>query len=292
MPILPVGMPVPLDDSTLDAFEPVAIDCVRAAGAEALRHFRTGILAEDKGGETFYNPVTAADRLAELAIRNRLASQFPDHGLFGEEHGFEPGRSPLTWVIDPIDGTKAFLTGMLHWGVLLALYDGSAPVLGLMYQPFTDELFVGRRGSARYCRGGEVRYLRVRPCAGLHDAALASTGTDYFAPQALERFLRVKARARLTRYGGDCYLYALLAMGQLDLVVEWGLKPYDIQAMMPLVHAAGGVITSWDGGDCSQGGAVVAAGDPAVHAEALALLAGLAPEAGAGVPNGSDEVQA
>ena len=286
---LPVGTRVPLDDGALDEFEVFAIDCVRVAGAEALRHFRTGILAEDKGGESFYNPVTEADRRAELAIRARVASRYPEHGLFGEEHGHEPGRSPLTWVIDPIDGTKAFLTGMLHWGVLLALYDGAQPVLGLMYQPFTDELFVGRPGGARYRRGEVARDLRVRECARLADAALASTGTDYFAPHALERFLQVKAGARLTRFGGDCYLYALLAMGQLDLVVEWGLKPYDIQAMIPIIRAAGGIVTAWDGGDCSQGGAVVAAGDARVHAEALALLAGAAT---AGPANGIEGGQA
>ena len=194
--------------------------------------------------------------------------------MYGEEHGYEPGRSPLTWVIDPIDGTQAFITGMLHWGVLLALYDGARPVLGLMYQPFTDELFIGTPDSARYQRGALTSALKVRACTALSEAALATTGLDYFSDTARECFLRVKAGARLTRFGGDCYIHALVAMGQLDLVVEWGLKPYDIQALIPIVQAAGGVITDWQGGDCSHGGAVICAGDARVHAEVVALLAG------------------
>ncbi len=274
LPRLPASERVVLGADDVSALLPFAIECVRAAGAEALRHFRTGIAADDKGGETFYNPVTEADRLAETAIRTRVAMQFPDHGLYGEEHGYEQGRSPLTWVIDPIDGTQAFITGMLHWGVLLALYDGVRPVLGLMYQPFTDELFVGTPGSARYQRGALTVPLKVRACAALSEAALATTGLDYFSDAARMRFLRVKAGARLTRFGGDCYIHALVAMGQLDLVVEWGLKPYDIQALMPIVQAAGGVITDWQGGDCSHGGAVICAGDARVHAEVMALLAG------------------
>ena len=274
LPRLPASERAVLGADDVNALMPFAIECVRAAGAEALRHFRTGIAADDKGGEAFYNPVTEADRLAETAIRTRVAMRFPDHGLYGEEHGYEQGRSPLTWVIDPIDGTQAFITGMLHWGVLLALYDGARPVLGLMYQPFTDELFIGTPGSARYQRGALTFPLKVRACTALAEASLATTGLDYFSDEARMRFLRVKAGARLTRFGGDCYIHALVAMGQLDLVVEWGLKPYDIQALMPIVQAAGGVITDWQGGDCSHGGAVICAGDARVHAEVMALLAG------------------
>ena len=273
LPRLPPSERVALGADGVNALVPFAIECARAAGAEALRHFRTGIAAEDKGGETFYNPVTEADRRAEMAIRTRVAARYPEHGLYGEEHGYEQGRSPLTWVIDPIDGTQAFITGMLHWGVLLALYDGVCPVLGLMYQPFTDELFIGTPGSARYQRGATSSALKVRACAALSDASLATTGLDYFSDAARERFLRVKAIARLTRFGGDCYIHALVAMGQLDLVVEWGLKPYDIQALIPIVQAAGGVITDWQGGDCSHGGSVICAGDARVHAQVLALLA-------------------
>lgn len=266
---------VAVSAAELGALEKFAIECARAAGAEALRFFRTELVAEDKGGESFYNPVTIADRLAETAIRTRIAARYPTHGVFGEEHGFAVGSAGLTWVIDPIDGTKAFLTGMLHWGVLLALHDGAQPILGVMYQPFTDELFVGHGGHAYYRRGNAApRPLRARRCERLADVALASTGTDYFQPAALERFQRLRSRVRLTRFGGDCYLYALVAMGQLDLVVEWGLKPYDIQALIPIVQGAGGLATDWQGNDCSGGGAVVVAGDPRVHAAALELLDG------------------
>ena len=176
-------------------------------------------------------------------------------------------------MIDPIDGTRAFMTGMLHWGVLIALFDGASPVLGVMYQPFTDELCVGTNDAAVYRRGALERPLTVRPCASIADAVLATTAPEAFT-NAAERaaFDALGRRVRLVRYGGDCYQYCMLAMGYVDVVVEAGLKPYDVQALMPIVRGAGGIVTAWDGGDASMGGRVIAAGDARVHREAMEML--------------------
>ncbi len=267
---------VSLSDRDSAACLAVALEAADLAGAATLPYFRTGAQVDNKRNEAevgrSFDPVTAADRAAETLIRERLHSAFPDHGLFGEEFGLQEGNG-LTWVIDPIDGTRGFIAGMLHWGVLLGLFDGQEPVLGVMHQPFTGEFFFAGAEGARYRRGSEENALRVRPCGALGDAALAATTPLMFARGA-ERaaFDRVEACVRFSRYGGDCYNYALLATGCLDLVVEARLQPYDIQALIPIVRSAGGLITSWAGGDPSMGGAVVAAGDARVHEQALRLL--------------------
>ena len=259
----------------------LALDTAEEAGAAALPFFRSGTQVDNKRGAgehgRGYDPVTEADRAVERIVRERLQQARPEHGLFGEEFGLEPGNG-LTWVIDPIDGTRGFVSGMLHWGVLLALFDGEAPILGVLHQPFVGESFYGMGEHAGYRRtgyrrGAEKSALRVRQCAALEDAALAATTTRIFAPGAESAaFSRIDEQVRFTRFGGDCYNYALLAMGCLDLVVEAALQPYDIQALIPIVRGAGGVITSWSGGDPSLGGAVVAAGDARIHEAALQLL--------------------
>ena len=258
------------------AYLTLALEAAEQAGAAALPFFRAGTQVDNKRGDAEhgrgYDPVTEADCAAERVIRARLQRACPEHGLFGEEFGLEQGNG-LTWVIDPIDGTRGFVSGMLHWGVLLALFDGQAPVLGVLHQPFIGESFYGTGEHAGYRRGAEKSALRVRPCAALEDAVLAATTTRIFAPGVeIAAFSRIDERVRFTRFGGDCYNYALLAMGCLDLVVEAALQPYDIQALIPIVRGAGGVITSWSGGDPSLGGAVVAAGDARIHEAALELL--------------------
>ena len=250
----------------------VALDAAVAAGRVVLPHFRAGVRVDNKAGAGEYDPVTEADRLAETVIRERIRSAFPRHGIFGEEHGHEPGDG-LTWVIDPIDGTRAFMTGMVHWGILIALFDGEEPVLGVVHQPFTDELFFGTNDRAEYRRGSTSRRLLVRPCAELESAVLAATGPQYFGGGGEQRAFDTLSRTvRLTRYGGDCYHYCMLAMGQLDLAVEAGLKPYDVQAIMPIVRGAGGIVSTWDGGNASLGGRIIAAGDARVHRTAMMLL--------------------
>lgn len=208
-------------------------------------------------------------------MRAAIRRQYPGHGVLGEEYGFEPGSSGLTWVLDPIDGTRSFVAGMLHWGVVAALYDGEKAILGGVYQPVVDELFTGD-GRAAWCSGdGIERRLSVRACAGLEEAVVCCTHPEVFENAGeLQAFRAVERLARMSRYGGDCYLYCLLAMGCIDLCVEASLKPYDIQGVIPVVRGAGGVITTWDGGAPEEGGRIVAAGDPRVHAQALELLAG------------------
>lgn len=257
-----------------------------AARARTLPLFRSADLtAEDKrdagGGRDAFDPVTAADRDAEQAMRAILAEACPEDGVFGEEFGRAEGASGRLWVLDPIDGTRAFLAGVPLWGVLIALNDGERPILGVIDHPALGERYVGwrepatgRRGAICYDRNG-ARPLAVRRRPGLDAATLFATTPALFAPGAeTAAFRRVADQVRIERYGADCHAYALLAAGQGDLVIEADLSAYDIQAPIAVIEAAGGVVTNWEGGPADQGGRVCAAGDPALHAKALALLSG------------------
>jgi myo-inositol-1(or 4)-monophosphatase len=253
-----------------------ALALARRAGDAILPHFREAIAVDDKGGARGYDPVTEADRAAETVIRDGIAAAYPTHGLHGEEHGYAPGSSPYTWVIDPIDGTRSFILGQMHWATLIALRDAAQPRVGVAYQPFVGEAFLAIAGEpAEWRRGDSRRVLRTRRCASIESAVLVATTPDMFATLATQAgFSRVRARARLTRFGGDCYAYCLLAMGLIDIVVESSLQAYDVQALMPIVAGAGGTMTTWRGERCDDGGDVVACGDPALHDEVLKLLAG------------------
>lgn len=265
--------PAQLSAQDLSRFESFLATTIRAAGELTLDYFRADTTVENKAGAAGFDPVTQADRAAESFIRERIAAAWPGHGILGEEHGFEPGAEALTWIIDPIDGTRAFITGALHWGVLVALFDGKAARLGAMYQPYSRELFMGGGSGAWLEHQGRRRALRTRPCPGLGRASLCCTTPDMFAaPGELDAFSRLRSRALLCRYGGDCYSYCMLAMGQVDLVVESSLQAYDIQALIPIVEAAGGRLTDWDGDAPVHGGAVVAVGDPALLEPVLACL--------------------
>jgi histidinol phosphatase-like enzyme (inositol monophosphatase family) len=252
-----------------------AIRTAHAAGEAILPHFREIIDVEDKRNAHGYDPVTVADRAAEDVIRAEITRSYPDHGMLGEEHGRQSGASALTWVIDPIDGTKSFILGQLHWATLIALHDGQGPVIGVAHQPYVGETFLATRGGlAQWRRGSERRTLRTRRCAKIEDAIVATTDPRHFKdPRQLAVYNAVTASARLTRFGGDCYCYTQLAMGFVDVVVETGLQPYDIQALIPLVEAAGGIITDWSGRACDHGGDVLACGDRALHATLLEVLA-------------------
>jgi histidinol phosphatase-like enzyme (inositol monophosphatase family) len=246
-----------------------------AARAPCLAHFRAeGLRADDKSGGAGWDPVTAADRAAEAAIRTVLAQARPDDAVLGEEDAARPGTSGWTWVVDPVDGTRAFVVGAPTWGVLIGLNDGTRPVLGLMDQPWTGERFWGDGAAARWRRGAEERPLRARRGMPLAQARMSTTYPEVGTEAEQAAFDRVRARVRVTRYGLDCLAYALLAAGQLDLVIEAGLQPYDIQALIPIVEGAGGVVTTWDGGDAQQGGRVLAAADADLHRAVMALLAG------------------
>ncbi len=265
-----------MDD--LDRYLDFACRTALAAVPAILPHFRAAIDVEDKGNSPLgYDPVTVADRAAETVIRDAIARAYPTHGVFGEEHGRQPGSSPYTWVIDPIDGTKSFILGQLHWGTLLALNDGARPVVGVACQPYVGELFCAAHGRrAMWRRGSEERVLRTRRCAEHAHAIVATTDPRQFQ-DALDQaaFAAVAQPARFTRYGGDLYCYTQLAMGLVDVVIETGLKAYDIQALIPIIESAGGVVTDWHGGPCYDGGAVLACGDRGLHAALLRRLAAL-----------------
>ena len=244
------------------------------AGAVILPHFRTGCAVDHKGGDLF-DPVTAADRGAESAIREALSATYPSHAILGEEFGAQGGDSDYCWVIDPIDGTRAFILGLPLWGTLIGLTQGSAPLLGLMDQPFTCERFWSGETESFFRHDGTTKTMRTRACADLGQALLATTSTDFFTTDDEHRRFEALTRAvRLRRFGGDCYNYCLLAMGHIDLVVEAGLKPFDILPLIPIIERAGGVVTTWEGRDPRGGGRVIAAGDPRAHAAAVKVLSG------------------
>jgi myo-inositol-1(or 4)-monophosphatase len=259
-----------LSESNLQVFSAFAAELADAAGKAILPYFRTRMQVEDKGGQRF-DPVTLADRAAERAMREMIGRRFPEHGIHGEEEGRAPGSSPLTWVLDPIDGTRAFITGLPQWGTLIALNDGEHPRIGIMNQPFTGERFLGMP-SGSWLNG---KPIQVSPCPSLGQARISCTSPQIFTePKQLEAFNRVADRVRLVRYGGDCYAYCMVACGHIDAVIEAGLKPYDIQALMPIIASAGGIVTTWDGGDPQHGGTIVACGDKRLHVEILRCLDG------------------
>lgn len=243
----------------------------RLAEAAALAiqpYFRAKLDVEDKGGRVF-DPVTLADKAAERAMRKLIQDRYPTHGILGEEEGSVPGSSNLTWVLDPIDGTRAFITGLPLWGTLIALNDGQRPVLGVMNQPFTGERYIGTQNGA--WRNGVQ--LHTRLCQGISSATVMCTTPDMFDTAARrDAFESVASQAQLLRYGGDCYAYCMLASGFVDVIIEANLQPYDVQALIPIIESAGGVMTAWDGSTAQNGGTVVACGDPALHAQLLELL--------------------
>jgi histidinol-phosphatase len=216
-----------------------------------------------------------ADRAAETAIREALAGAYPAHGIIGEEFGSVRSDADYCWVIDPIDGTRAFILGLPLWGTLIGLTQGGSPLLGLMDQPFTHERFWSGESESLFRHDGTTKTMRTRACSHLGQALLATTTTDYFTTEEEHnRFGNLTRAVRLRRFGGDCYNYCLLAMGHIDLVVEAGLKPYDILPLMPIVERAGGIVTTWEGGDPRDGGRIIAAGDRRLHEAAVKILAG------------------
>jgi myo-inositol-1(or 4)-monophosphatase len=242
------------------------------AGAVILPHFRTGFVIDHKGGDLF-DPVTAADRAAETAIREAIAELYPSHGILGEEYGALRAEADYCWVIDPIDGTRAFIVGQPLWGTLIGLKRDGAPLLGLMDQPFVGERFFSGEREAFIRHGGTTRPMRTRLCPTHRDALLTASSPDLFTTdEERERFDTLARAVRLRRFGGDCYNYCLLALGQVDLVVEAGLKSYDILPLMPIIERAGGIVSTWDGGDAKDGGRILAAGDKRLHEAALKLL--------------------
>ena len=266
-----------INASSISTLLATAHDLADAAGKTILPHFRTAIPVDNKDTRGF-DPVTVADTAAEAAMRRLIAKRHPEHGIIGEEFEAVESAGAYNWILDPIDGTRAFITGYPLWGTLIGLLDGPTPVIGMMDQPFTRERFwaapAGRIKSAQY-RGpdGKVSALRTRECPRLGDAILACTTPDMFkTPAQRASFGAVSAAARMTRFGGDCYAYCMLAAGHVDLVIEASLKAVDIAPLIPIIEAGGGVVTSWAGGPATQGGEVIAAGSAKLHAAARKLL--------------------
>ena len=242
---------------------------------DAIRpYFRKPITVANKAPFGAFDPVTAADEAAERAISRAIAKRWPDHGLIGEEFGNVRADARLRWVVDPIDGTRAFIMGSPLWGTLIGFLDGERPILGLMDQPFTGERFWSSAGAAHMrTGGGRARRVKTRECSRIADAIVSTTHPDLFARgRETDAFTRLKSKARMTRYGGDCYAYCLLAAGLIDVVVEAGLKPFDVVPLIPIIERAGGRITTWQGKPAMAGGRIVAAGDPRLHEKLLSML--------------------
>ena len=244
------------------------------SGETILPFFRTALSIEDKSLGIGFYPFTAADRAAESAMRSLIRRSFPAHGIIGEEFGADSGDAEYVWVLDPIDGTKSFICGMPAWGTLIGLTHFGAPVFGMMHQPFTRERFSGDGGAAHYRGPAGDRVLQTRRCAALADAVLLTTSPGLMKPHDRDAFAKVQDKVRLSRYGGDCYAYCMLAAGHVDLVIETELNPYDIIPLIPIITGAGGIVTTWEGGAPQDGGRIIAAADERVHAAARAILTG------------------
>ncbi|QCO57006.1 inositol monophosphatase family protein (plasmid) [Pseudorhodobacter turbinis] len=245
-----------------------------AARTATLAHFRKPGLTADTKETTHFDPVTIADRESELAMRDILERRRPQDGILGEEFGPKSGTSGLTWVLDPIDGTRGYLSGTPTWGVLISVADASGPIYGLIDQPYIQERFEGGFGLASVNGPMGASPLKTRASCDLSQAILLSTFPEVGNEEEGRAFRRVAEQVRLVRYGMDCYGYALLAAGQVDLVIEAGLQTYDVQAPIAVIEAAGGVVTNWQGHSARAGGQVLAAANPEIHAAAMAFLNG------------------
>lgn len=259
-------MPGPVSDELVALANRLA-DAARPIVA---RYFRSGVVVDDK---TDASPVTIADRESETAMRTLLDAHVPAHGVFGEEHGAVRTDADYVWVLDPIDGTKAFITGLPIFGTLIALLHRGVPVLGIIDQPILGERWLGVAGEKSTFNG---RPIEVRACAALDQAYMYSTAPIMFPGAWEKRHAALTQRVKLFRWGGDCYAYGLLASGHVDLVVENSLKLYDFAALVPVITGAGGLITDWSGRslDVNSDGSVMAAGDPAIHRAAIEILTG------------------
>ena len=256
----------------MTAHEAFALELARVAADVTLPLFRTGAAAEDKGLPGAFDPVTEADRGAEAAMRRLIEARFPDHGVVGEEYGADRPDAEFVWVLDPVDGTRAFVAGLPLWTTLIGLTHQGRPVVGAVAQPWLDEVFLGGPSGARCVARGAATPIATRPCPKLNDAVISTTDPDIFTGAELGAWRQVRATARLARLGCDAYAYAMLASGHIDLVAETGLKPWDWTALVALIEAAGGRVTDWLGQTPHDDGRILAVGDAALTDQALLTL--------------------
>lgn len=263
-----------------------AMRAADAASVPTMSHFRQALDVENKEQPGSFDPVTVADRQAEQAIKKVVLDEFPEHGFFGEESERLIHVDKPLWVVDPIDGTRAYITGMPLWGTLIAVYDGEDVVVGVLEQPVLQERFIatnfaaaGSISATADTRSSNLitphgqRSLSTRKTQLLGDAIVQTTAPEYFSKSGNAAVLeRVVNSVSMIRYGGDCYCYALLAMGFVDIVIETGLAPYDIAALIPIVEGAGGIVTTWDGDSAVSGGSVLACANVHLHEQVLALI--------------------
>ncbi len=255
----------------------VAHKAADAASVPSMANFRQVLDVHNKEQPGRFDPVTIADREAEQAIRQVVLDAFPEHGFFGEESERRIKTDQPMWIVDPIDGTRAYITGSPLWGTLIALYDGSDAVLGILEQPVLQERYVGQSfsnvSSCDLIKPSGSKRLHTRQGVSCSNAIMQTTAPEFFEERsAAQVFERVKSSVEMVRFGGDCYCYALLAMGFVDVVIEATLQPYDIAALIPIIKGAGGVITQWDGSSAVNGGSVIACGSQQLHEEVLTLI--------------------
>lgn len=271
-----------LSADTIAALDAFIIDLNRASAEVILPLFRADHGLEDKGAgknlprdsHAAFDPVTEADRGAEAAIRKLIGERFPEHGVIGEEYGEDRPDAEFVWVLDPIDGTRAFISGLPLWTTLIGLRHQGRPVLGSIGQPYVGEVFIGHAGGSRLLARGQSTPIKVRECADLTDAVIATTDPDAcFDGAERGAWLQVRAASKLARLGCDAYAYAMVAMGKMDMVIEAGLKSWDIEAAIPLIEGAGGLVTNWRGEPVgANGGQMIISGDRRPLDEALVSL--------------------
>jgi myo-inositol-1(or 4)-monophosphatase len=249
-----------------------ALDLANAAAKEILPFFRQDIQVDVKSG-VVWDPVTEGDRAGERIMRSMIEARYPDHGIHGEEYGLKPSRSGFTWVLDPVDGTRAFICGMPTWATLIGLNFEDRPVVGVMNQPFVGETFYGNPEGAWSRHHGASRKLSTRAARPLNQAVFTTTAPELYRSNAEKAVLkRLNEATRLTRYGGDAYFFCVLAAGRVDLALDAHMEPYDIAPLIPIIEGAGGIVTTWERAPAAKGGNVIAASSAQLHEEALAVI--------------------
>lgn len=267
-------MPAPNSEVSLDGFTSFARTLARVARKETLTRFGSDLRVENKSAEGLFDPVTDADRGAEMAMRKLIEDRFPEHGISGEEYSDRSANSPYAWSLDPVDGTRSFVCGLPTWVTLLALLKDGEPVLGLIDVPCLDETYVGSVAGSLLERHGQTVPLATSGCTDMSRARLSTTDPYLFDSGAKEGFDKLRRAARTVRFGHDGYAYARLAAGTFDLVVECGLKPHDYNALIPVVTGAGGAFGDWQGGSDFLSGNVIAASSQKLYDEAAAIMRG------------------